>query len=214
MSVNNNVKINEYDLEEDLEEYCFLQDKKALKKFIKAEKSGAHIRELLTSNNISQEKLMEILNRNSKETMTNVLNGKSVYDLRDYLIMTKLFNVSFDYICGTSDFKSTQEIRTYLEKNTEKMIDYLKHSGYKEVTISKEHYIINGRYTRTDNLDEYLNTHPEIYESRLGMSFDNIVELTDFEENTSYISLNELYELFNDCLSNIKRRSQYTPYFL
>lgn len=212
MSVNNNVKINEYDLEEDLEEYCFLQDKKALKKFIKAEKSGARIRDLLTSNNISQEKLMEILNRNSKETMTNVLNGKSVYDLRDYLIMTKLFNVSFDYICGISDFKSTQEMKTYHEKNEEKMIDYLKHSGYKEVTISKEYYIINGRCTRTDNLDEYLNTHPEIYESRLRT--DYIVELTDSEENTSYISLNELYELFNDCLSNIKRRSEYTPYFL
>lgn len=210
MSVNNNVKINDFDLEE----YEDLQEKKNLKKSIDAEKSGAHIKALLESNKLSQEKLMELLNRNSKETMTNVLSGKSVYDLRDYLFMAKLFNVSFEYIVGKSDFKTYQEEFDFYEKRVEKMIDYLKNSGYKEVTISNKHYFINGKYIRTDNIDEYMIEHNEIYESINRFRSDRVVKLIDLENKVSYISLSELLELFNDCLSNIKRRSQILPQLL
>lgn len=99
------------------------------------------IKQLREENNITQIQLAKKLNK-TQQTISLYENGTNEPDLDGYILLSKLFNCSIEYIAGKSDIRNPEEIKkvpfanaggldtTGLDeedlKELQKQVDYIK----------------------------------------------------------------------------------------
>lgn len=99
------------------------------------------IKQLREENNITQIQLAKKLNK-TQQTISLYENGTNEPDLDGYIILSKLFNCSIEYVAGKSDIRNPEEIKNIPFANSsgldttgldeedidelQKQIDYIK----------------------------------------------------------------------------------------
>ncbi len=95
------------------------------------------IKQLREENNITQIQLAKKLNK-TQQTISLYENGTNEPDLDGYIILSKLFNCSIEYVAGKSDIRNSDEQQYYFAYHKEmagltpdEIVDALKF--YKEM---------------------------------------------------------------------------------
>ena len=95
------------------------------------------IKQLREENNITQIQLAKKLNK-TQQTISLYENGTNEPDLDGYIILSKLFNCSIEYVAGKSDVRNSDEQQYYFAYHKEmagltpdEIVDALKF--YKEM---------------------------------------------------------------------------------
>ena len=95
------------------------------------------IKQLREENNITQIQLAKKLNK-TQQTISLYENGTNEPDLDGYIILSKLFNCSIEYVAGKSDVRNSDEQQYYFAYHKEmagltpdEIVDALKF--YKEL---------------------------------------------------------------------------------
>ena len=68
------------------------------------------IKQLREENNITQIQLAKKLNK-TQQTISLYENGTNEPDIDGYIILSKIFNCSIEYIAGKSDIRNPEEIK-------------------------------------------------------------------------------------------------------
>lgn len=74
------------------------------------------IKQLREENNITQIQLAKKLNK-TQQTISLYENGTNEPDLDGYIILSKLFNCSIEYVAGKSDIRNPEEIKNIQHAN-------------------------------------------------------------------------------------------------
>ena len=76
------------------------------------------IKQLREENNITQIQLAKKLNK-TQQTISLYENGTNEPDLDGYIILSKLFNCSIEYVAGKSDVRNSDEQQYYFAYHKE-----------------------------------------------------------------------------------------------
>lgn len=76
------------------------------------------IKQLREENNITQIQLAKKLNK-TQQTISLYENGTNEPDLDGYIILSKLFNCSIEYVAGKSDIRNSDEQQYYFAYHKE-----------------------------------------------------------------------------------------------